>query len=437
MAMIFALSSTMLVVMLGSAMDYSTLSSAYKQSQNVADTTALNAAIFVKNNDRLPKNSDEGFVHGHTYSAAEIGEDFRGWVEGGAENVHVTVHYDDNAKEARVTVTGATVPSFMQVTGKDRLPFSAESVVSYLEVDEKFPASIALILDNSGSMAWDDKFALNPYKAYDSASRRNRWFGDDPGNSPSRMAGLRTSVSTFTSELKSRLGSEDSGGRKTIRMGMLPYNDAIITTGERPMTWGYIQDGWLNAMRASGATNSNPPMNRAKDWMEDEQLFHDNEATLHGEDQKDALKFVIFMTDGQNTAGNYEVVPGDTGYWYGQIGGRWYYSRSPRSGFTEGTLELDTDRVTIQSCQQMKNDDVQIFTIGYALETGVYNANSAFNDDYAEEVTEGMRSTAYSLLQSCASKPENFIKASDGESLEAAFDAIQNAIVEELIRIKS
>jgi len=52
-------------------------------------------------------------------------------------------------------------------------------------------------------------------------------------------------------------------------------------------------------------------------------------------------------------------------------------------------------------------------------------------------VDQTVQTAAYNLMENCASTPDHFIRAGDADQLEAAFDEIQNAIVEELIRIKS
>ena len=433
MALTWALSLTVMLGAMGAAVDFAMLSNADSQSQSIADTTALAAAIYVKNHGMPPANSADGYVDGVPYTAEALGYEYKGWVKNGDLGVTIQVDYDDNAKEATVTVSGDTTPMLMQVMGYESLAFKAQSIVSYLDVDEKFPASITLVLDNSGSMSWDDKLAEDSYP------HNGHWHGDSPNDAISRISGLKKTVNTFNSELQSRLGTETDGGQRTIRMGMIPYNSSIISSGEHPMSWGYIPTNKVNTMVPNGATNSNPPMVQAKTWLDGEEAFHEAEAEAHNESYKEPLKFVIFMTDGQNTAGNYEVLPGDTGYWYGTINGSWYYATWAYPNFVEGTLQLDTDRVTIARCQEMKDDGVHIFAIGYSLEVGAYNENnySGNGNSRAEYVSQGLSSTAYTLLQSCASKPENFIKAENAEDLEAAFDEIQNAIVEELIRIKS
>ena len=428
MAVTFAVSAVAVIGATSATMDYSVLSNAKSRSQAIADQTALAAAIFVKNNDRPPASLAEGVTRG-SHSARNLGYEFKGWVDGGANNVNINVVYDDNAKEARVTVSGQTVPTFAQVLGKRSLTFSSESVVSYLDIDEKHPASIALVLDNSGSMGWDDKFA-NPN-------------GTSPIGAEPRIDGLEFSVKKFNADLSDRLGVEDSDGLRTIRMGMLPYSSNIVTSNKVEMDFGYITDQEVERMVPSGNTNSNPPMTKAQEWMDGENSEHRDEAERVGEAYREPLKFVIFMSDGQNTLGAYEFLADDTApvYWRRNSNGSWSgiyaHSYNNQFGYIRGHLRRDTDRLTIETCNTLKSQGTEIFTIGYALEVGYYNANNPWNKYSQAYVNLWNQTNAYNLLQSCASKEENFVRAGDNDELEAAFDTIQNAIVKELIRIKS
>ena len=431
MTVIFAVSAVVLIGGIGAAMDYSTLSNAKARSQSIADVTALNAAVFVKTFDRAPETFDEGLTAGE-HTAEALGYEFKGFVEGGASNVSVNIVYDDNAKEARVSVSGNTVPTFIQVLGKQELSFSAESVVSYLDVDETHPASIVLVLDNSGSMRWDSEQLTNA--------------GTRPANAKSRISGLQTSVRTFRDELRGRIGNQlQSEGLRVLRTGILPYNSEIVPLpddAERLMDWGFggVDEGHITAMRAAGGTNSNPPMARANEWLDIEDEQHRQEAVRHNEDYRQPLKFVVFMTDGQNTTGGFDFIEDNTtGRYYGQIDGKWFTTRRLSTanfyGFREGRIELNSDRLTIETCQEMHAEGTVIYTIGYALDVGFYYDPE--NPSNPGEVTPLTEATANNLLRVCASKPEFFIEASDGDELEGAFDQIQNSIVKELIRIKS
>lgn len=431
MAAMFAVSAVAVVGAMGAAMDFSTLSNAKARSQSIADATALSAAIFVKDNDRPPASFSEGFTQGD-HSADALGYEFKGFVEGGASNVNVNVVYDDNAKEARVTVTGKTVPTFAQVLGQQNLAFKAESVVSYLDVDETHPASIVLVLDNSGSMRWDSEQLTNA--------------GTRPANPTSRINGLQTSVRTFRDELRGRIGNQlQSDGLRVLRTGILPYNSAIIplaSDAERQMDWGFggVDEGHITAMRAAGGTNSNPPMAVANVWLDTEDDRHREEAVRHDEEFRQPLKFVVFMTDGQNTTGGFDFIEDNTtGRYYGQINGKWFTTRSLNTanfhGFREGRIELNSDRLTIETCNEMRAEGTIIYTIGYALDVGFYFDPADPSDP--GEVTALTQATANNLLSQCASEPEFFIEAGNGEELEGAFDQIQNSIIKELIRIKS
>ena len=278
-------------------------------------------------------------------------------------------------------------------------------------------------------MGWDDKFA-NPN-------------GSSPDNAHPRIDGLEFSVKKFNNDLQDRLGVEDSDGLRTIRMGMLPYSSNIATDNRVEMDFGYITDEEVEDMFPSGNTNSNPPMQQAKTWMDGENQQHREEAERVGEAYRDPLKFIIFMSDGQNTLGAWEFEVDDTApvYWRqndnGSWSGIWAHSYNNQIGYVRGHLRRETDSLTIETCETLKSQGTEIFTIGYALEVGDYNANNPWNPNQTAHVNLWNQTNAYNLLQSCATKEENFVRAGDNEELEAAFDTIQNAIVKELIRIKS
>lgn len=429
MALTFALSMTLVVTAVGAATDFSALSSAHSKSQSVADSLALAAAIYIKDHDRPPPTDAEGLRDGVTYTAEQLGIRYTNAIEGGPSNVSIRVDYDDDTKEAVTTITGATAPNFTQIFGKDRLPFRAKSVVSYLEAEDSFPASISLVLDNSGSMAWDDKIALSN--------------GSSPLDAAPRINGLQISVNTFTRELERRLSST-TREQRTIRMGMLPYSSDIVNNARVLMQFGYLTAAQIAQMTPSGQTNSNPPMRAALEELANENEIHRQEANRTGETYIEPLKFVIFMSDGQNTVGSFEFTADENApfywrfdssrnLWRGQFASRF----NGDSRYTRGNLTRNSDRLTIESCRVLQEQGTEIFTIGYALDLGFYNTNNRFNSREVREVSLLNQSNAFNLLATCATKEENFVRADNNEELEAAFDTIQNAIVEELIRIKS
>jgi len=274
----WAMSLTAIIGAMGAAMDFAVLSSADARSQAIADTTALAAAVYVKTHGRVP--TADGELTEGIHNASDLGYDFKNFVNDG---VKVNIEYDDNAKEVTTTVTGKTTPILVQVLGFADLSFTSKSVVSYLNIEDKFPASIALVLDNSGSMQFDDRLPESIEDedfTYDCKIWTSWWsyyidtctgthrHGVKAAGAQVRLDGLKSSVIKFQSDLRDRLGTEDESERRTVRMGMLPYSSAIDEDREIAMNWGYLPEGTqtndndseaqrtIYGMKADGGTNS-------------------------------------------------------------------------------------------------------------------------------------------------------------------------------------
>jgi len=102
-ALSWALSLTVIIGAMGAAMDFAMLSSADGRAQTIADTTALAAAIYVKNNEVVPTDRNKGLIG--EYTAAELGYTFKNSViKTGDKAPTVNVTYD-NVKAPTVNVT--------------------------------------------------------------------------------------------------------------------------------------------------------------------------------------------------------------------------------------------------------------------------------------------------------------------------------------------
>ena len=295
-AISWALSLTAIIGAMGSAMDFAMLSAADARSQSIADTTALSAAIYVRNFEQVPPDRTTGLIG--AYTANELGYDYRNWVIDGAEGVNVNVSYDDVNREATVTVSGKTRPVLMQILGFDELDFKAKTVVKYLEKDVQDPASIVLILDNSGSMHFDDK----PLEED----------GNSPDDAIERMTALQSSATNFMQLLNDTVGPQNDSGNEPrfLRTGMMAFDSDIIPDRTVTMRWGVDwalgSNSEFNNMVPLRATNSAPPMKEANRWLNDPSL----EPKEHNTENpgKTPLKYVILMTDGKNTIGLEEWV---------------------------------------------------------------------------------------------------------------------------------
>lgn len=458
-ALTFAISSVAVMGCMGAAMDFSTLSNAESRSQAIADQIALNAAIFVKTYGRQPRpavgteggstggagsnpSSDEGYLDKSfkTYSADELGYEFKGWVDGGAENVDVSITYDDANGEARVLVKGKTKPTFLQVLGHQNLNFEAEATAKYSEYDFYDPASVLMVLDNSGSMAFDDK-----PKYFDLTT--GDW-EDQPNTEPRIDALIRHSTNFYTA-LEKVAGDQTATNKKILRTGMLSYNTGTLSARSVAMNWSVRSSlNSLNNMVASGGTNSAPSLSTARSWMSGENKKHQN---MHGQDP---LKFVIFMSDGLNTSGGSTWIKEDgTGQWYGlrctktnkrgwcrQYGYDTVESDTKPGfgyGWEEGKWGSTADISSIADCNAMKEDEVTIYTIGFALSEGRYDTNGYFGYETDEQIDTETRDKAYSFLSQCASSPETFLTAENASELEEAFERIGSDIQTEIIRLSN
>jgi len=430
-SLIWALSLLVIVMCVGAAIDTIRYHHHQEKAQSITDAVALSAAVFVKNNDRAPLSRKEGFLHNTPYSLDELGVNDPGNHEK-KYKAKVRVIYDDVTRQARVTLEGELETYFMSIFGFEILDMNVNSDVKYFE-QEVSPASVFLVLDNSGSMRWDDKPMTSNFSRPFGAQRR--------------IDGLKSSVTDFNSTLAEKLrnGSNNASTVSTgtyLRMAMIPYATDIIDSEKVPPAWKTLPQNKIDAMRDGGGTDSRKPLEEAEKWMSKEDRLH--KAVNKSENPK---KYVIFMTDGSN---NSDTIcdwraKRRTRLWRKKNGNSYQYvrsRRSPGSGWQEGeTFNCRTvnnsNIESLKTCDALKALDVEVFTIGYALEPGRYYVD---NGRYAPSQTTISKETtdaAYGFLSACASSPEHFIKAENTEKLQKAFDDIGAKIIKDVIRIAS
>lgn len=456
-AVMFGICATVIIGCMGAAMDFSTLSNAEARSQSIADQTALAAAVFVRANGREPtppppakegeeQQPEEGYLDDQyrSYTAAELGYDFKGWVEGGAENVTVTVNYDGTAKEATVTVKGNTVPTFMQIFGNKAMEFESTAVAKYDDYDFYDPATVVMVLDNSGSMSFDDKPLVRKNNGRWRDRDGNRY--DSPDDAEPRIDALQRNAQNFIADLDRLVGKQLKDEDKKLRTGILAYNENTITSRTVSPSWQTdVTRASIDAMVANGGTNSAPPIDTARQWMDKEDKIHKD---MH---EKDPLKFLVFMSDGLNTNSSVVWVEEEgTGQWRGRVtrcyNGRcrtsWEEVESERkptygSNWTEGRYDSTANVQTISDCTAMKNKGVKIYTIGFALARGYYDTNEYFGETQLAYNSSDTRSQAYSFLAACASEPSTFLTAENAGQLRSAFRKIGEDIQTEIIRLSN
>lgn len=380
MATTFAISAMTLIMATGTAFDVSVAQSSSSRIQQVADIVGLTATVYVKNHGKPPTSDDEGFVHNRTYSAKELGYKI-GYATSGGNDVKFRVMYNEAKGEAKVYMAGKIQTSFMGMVGHKYIQFGRESTIKYAATEAKEPASIFLVLDNSGSMAWD-------------GVRKSGRNGTRPPGAVARMTTLKVEVTNFNNYLATEIQAKTHGQLNDyLRMGLTGYASGVINNLTVTPRWGTLPPTAVTNLRASGGTDPRNSMELVEDWMAGEDQEHEDR-----NGNKEPLKYVIFMTDGVNNS-------------------------------SYATTQ------TLATCSRLRSKGIQVYTIGFALEPGWYAYNASNYGGY--NMTTGNSATAYSFLQSCASSSQHFIKAENSAALRAAFDSIGEDIVEDVIRVTS
>ncbi len=439
MAVMWGVSLSAVVIAVGSAYDFNKVSAARQQSVAVADMLALNAAVYIRDNDGdAPSSDSEGFRNNRQYYLEDIGISIAPYDDKQAtqrgrkgrnkdrEAPYFKIKYD-YPEQGMVTafIHGQSRPAFMGFIGIDNVDFSAASTVSYQVKDLKDPASIGLVMDNSGSMGWDD------------------------GNGTIRMTGLKSTVNAFMTQMDGVIdsateedqerGQNASGENKYVRTGMVTYSNSIKSS--KPFDWQVLSTSTVNGMQASGGTNSSGAMA----WMNSNMAFEDD---IH-EDKSGAkpLKYVVFMTDGVNNvternncrpaSGHYhwlhwdswtisENYKGNKSGWY-KVWAREYDEWAMYWEEQEICDEISSfDDATIASCGALKAQGTSVYSIGYAL--------TIKETDSEQRRAEIQR--ANTMLQACSSGAGYFHEAANASVLNGVFQSIGADIVEDTIRIR-
>lgn len=384
MAIMFAILAPFLVLVVGVTFDTSQLNNSKSKSQLMADIIGLNASIYVKNNDAPPSKSNQGYLNNVWYSANDLNLNFGPGVSD-ENSTRFMVIYDDAAEEARVVVESIIKPIFMGSFGFSEVKFTTLSTVKYAQKDHANPASIFLVIDNSGSMAFDDipKTSSNALR---------------PDDAEARLAGLKVELNQFMEQLSSVIVPDPKDPtRKFLRMGMTVYNSDIIASKTIRPRWGIISKAEIDSMTADGGTVPTNALAKLQGWMTAEGNQHKR---VNG--SEDPLRYVVFMADGANNSSS-------------------------------------DDEKALRVCTKLKADGVEIFTIGYALEPG-YFYTGTWGETYNRPtyyISPTVKQKAELFLKGCASSDAHFLLADDTSALKAAFDKIGEKIVQDAVRIAS
>lgn len=492
-----------LISAVGLSVDGQRVYSHAAKTQSVADAAGLSAAIHASSNGgMIPNTGASGvFIEGQTYSATELGFEL-----GTGENITFMVEYNETDREVTVTTEGTITPLMLQLIGKSEITTSSSSTVKFDEPGALNPASVLFVLDNSGSMLFDDipldfsnlnSTEVNSINAV-LRGETSRNFANNvvaahrQTDAIARVEALRQNMTTFNTQLASTIGAQGDSNN-FLRTGLITYNNALIR--QKSMDWGaldQIQD--IDSMAPIGGTNSSVAFNAARNDFNDE-----NDQHLNRNGSLTPSKYLVFMSDGQNTDQNnptvWRAVPdiAPSGQYrtsganvcvsrnssgtciqnvndiFGQtfvhwdvdvqgfvtINGRNFRlngnanATTPNEAGLSGTWEegryiTSGDNTTINRCNQLKSQNVTIYTIAFALDRGFFNTNNfpdvAFNNyssrNQINRIDRDNVERAFSLLDACATDNSTFLLANNANDLTIAFSQIRQQIAQDVVRLR-
>ena len=240
----------------GLAIDASRMLANKQKVADIADSTALAAALVAREGDaaRMSKTKE----HFSENATLEKGVEIR-------DNVNIV--FDDSAKEVTVTVAAKTNFFLMHIFGHKEKDVIASSTVGYA-IDYVPPISIAFAFDTSGSMQWTTTDGQVKIDALEQATGDLFQAMFDASENPALLnAALTTSFSTYNTDIV--INDVNRAG----------YQHILDTMSMDPL------------FVASGGTNSTPSVQFAIDELV---------AKNASEPDSKWSGHLIFMTDGDN-----------------------------------------------------------------------------------------------------------------------------------------
>ncbi len=406
-----------IIVATGAAVNIASLHNAQTKTQNLADALALNAARELQLNLGSPPSGKWSFEEGRVYSASDLGLNLKGLSETYLSGVEVVFDIDEINSNVEVQINGKISPIFSEIIGKDALAFSAHTTTSFLEQEFVSPTSLIFVTDASSSMR--GRYAPGPSNSLAPVEDR-------------RSYALQMSLIEIVKQLAYRFDGSTKSGHKKLRTGIVPFSDVVIENRLLHMSWTLPSVTQIENIRGSGTTDITVGLRRALEWLEIEDTYHKAEASSANQSFQESEKFVVLLSDGENTAGNwiriepYDDPCGCDDPYYLIVDGVLLQSYEPKPGYIQGTPITGSNAVTSELCTELKYQGVNVLTIGFALGRNQYGR---LLPEPPTEIRE--------LLESCASHEDYFFEAENDVELTEIFNEILQRIVLEELRIKT
>lgn len=267
---------------------------------------------------------------------------------------------------------------------KDKTTISA-STTAESATESKSALSMFLVLDRSGSMS---------FKTGDIASRtvpcknwiESNWLKPEvTATTPCyirKIGALKSAVANLTTQLNTA-----DPEMELVRTAAVSYNDQMQT--ETQLAWGTAgASTYVNALptEPTGGTDSHAAFAKALDKLVPSDASDETEIPAHKDKNGQVpTKYIIFMTDGENTAYN---------------------------GKSNDANGKRSDTETKASCDKARAAKVEVFTVAFMAPT-----------------------RGQTLLKYCATTQSNYFEASNMTQLVAAFKAIGEKAVAAVARL--
>jgi Flp pilus assembly protein TadG len=383
-AMMLGLALIPLCLIGGAALDYARGAREKAALDSALDSTALAAA-----QDARRFTEAELRTRAQSYFAAAYA------AHGGSGAPTVTLNVDAGAKRLSVSAANALPTTLMKIGGIDEMRIRSATTVSYGSPN----IEVALVLDNTGSMGWDNKMdalqvaasnfinqlaakarapgeikvSVVPFTVRtETANAAAPWLSFD-AVAPATWTGCiadRAKPADVTAAPGALYPAVACPGRESNLARMIGLSDVSDATRRAALL------DRIASLRPTGNTNITIGLSWGMTSLTPGSQLPGAAAMA-----SDVRKFVVLLTDGDNT---------------------W-------NGFGDPTPEIDAR--TRLACASIKaNSNVTLYTIR------VIAGNAA-------------------LLRACASSPDKYYEAADAAGIQPAFQAILNSILS--IRITS
>ena len=383
--MLTALMLPVLIVGASLAIDTSKALSMKVRLQNAADSAAL-ATTSQLAEEKIVES--QAVDYATNFFNAQISGDASAF-DGFSATPKVTLSKSGTGKKTvwkvDVSVAGSQQTSVMgRFAGMDTVSVSINGT-SESARDGSNPLSMMLVLDRSGSMDWASgrtttetrtKYCTRwEYSHYHGWQKETYKCGTETVEvDVPKIEVLKEAVADLTAHIE-----ESDPTNEYARMGAVAYNSETRNDDKQSISWkkSDVTD-FANSLNATGGTNSEFAMK----WAYDE-ITAPAEINAHfsKNQSKAPSKFIVFMTDGENSTGS--------SYWNNYA-----------------------DSQTLSYCTKAKNKEVLIFTVAFqAPERGK------------------------NLLRSCASGDSYYYTADSADELKQAFKDIGEEAVQTVTRL--